>query len=129
MGDWRDPPSQLCPPSSRPFPPQKFQENNRENNSLFLSNNSLLLKSPPPLVNLLGKTLSSVCNDLDKYWVSQKRCKSLFVNLRVWCIAIQKRESSDFLKRSRQVIIFFYKMLQIMTATFFYKVYGSVKIS
>ena len=35
------------PPPSRPCPPQKFPENNRESNSLLFSNNSLLLKIPP----------------------------------------------------------------------------------
>ena len=54
--DWGDPPSRLCSLHQGLVPPQKFPENNRENNILLFSNNSLLLKIPP-LVNLLGKTL------------------------------------------------------------------------
>ena len=47
--------SRLRLPLSQPCPPQKFPENNRENNSLLFMSNRLLLKIPP-LVILLGKT-------------------------------------------------------------------------
>ena len=53
VGGMGDPPSRLCSP---PCSPQKFPENNRENNSLLSSNNSLLFKTPfsqPPRENLV----------------------------------------------------------------------------
>ena len=46
-GDWGSPLSQFCAPHHNLVPPQKFPENNRENNSLLFLNNGLLLKIQP----------------------------------------------------------------------------------